>query len=133
VYEGCEPLTPEDIAEVVVFAAGRRENVVVADTLVFPNHQVSFEVPFCFALRLLIFEGERLLLRLCTGGLRAENHRCVDWIYVSDWIYNRLVLEEATRTSALLNPKSRFGRYDCLYGKKTSTFRTRSSMSFNWW
>lgn len=38
---GCEPLTPDDIAEVVVFAAGRRENVVVADTLVFPNHQVS--------------------------------------------------------------------------------------------
>jgi hypothetical protein len=23
-----------------VFAAGRRENVVVADTLIFPNHQV---------------------------------------------------------------------------------------------
>ena len=41
VYEGVEPLTPEDIAEVVVFAAGRRENVVVADTLIFPNHQVS--------------------------------------------------------------------------------------------
>jgi 3-hydroxy acid dehydrogenase/malonic semialdehyde reductase len=41
VYEGVEPLTPEDIAEVVIFAAGRRENVVLADTLVFPNHQVS--------------------------------------------------------------------------------------------
>lgn len=41
VYEGVEPLTGDDIAEVVVFAAGRRENVVVADTLVFPNHQVS--------------------------------------------------------------------------------------------
>jgi 3-hydroxy acid dehydrogenase/malonic semialdehyde reductase len=40
VYEGVEPLTADDIAEVVVFAAGRRENVVVADTLVFPNHQV---------------------------------------------------------------------------------------------
>lgn len=37
---GCEPLTPEDIAEVVVFAAGRRENVVLADSLIFPNHQV---------------------------------------------------------------------------------------------
>lgn len=37
----CEPLTPEDIAEVIVFAAGRRENVVIADTLIFPNHQVS--------------------------------------------------------------------------------------------
>ncbi|KAL6248826.1 hypothetical protein RBB50_003889 [Rhinocladiella similis] len=40
VYAGCEPLTPDDIAEVVVFTAGRRENVVVADTLIFPNHQV---------------------------------------------------------------------------------------------
>jgi hypothetical protein len=40
VARGCEPLTPEDIAEVIVFAAGRRENVVVADTLIFPNHQV---------------------------------------------------------------------------------------------
>lgn len=37
---GVEPLTGDDIAEVVVFAAGRRENVVIADTLIFPNHQV---------------------------------------------------------------------------------------------
>lgn len=41
VYKGVDPLTPDDIAEVVVFTAGRRENVVIADTLVFPNHQVS--------------------------------------------------------------------------------------------
>ena len=41
VYAGCEPLTPDDIAEIVVFAASRRENVVLADSLVFPNHQVS--------------------------------------------------------------------------------------------
>ncbi|KAM5343732.1 hypothetical protein ACJ41O_012269 [Fusarium nematophilum] len=41
VYAGCEPLTPDDIAETIVFAAGRRENVVVADTLLFPNHQAS--------------------------------------------------------------------------------------------
>ncbi|PLN76567.1 NAD(P)-binding protein [Aspergillus taichungensis] len=41
VYSGCEPLTPDDIAEVVVFAAGRRENVVMADTLIFPSHQAS--------------------------------------------------------------------------------------------
>lgn len=38
---GCDPLTPDDIAETIVFAAGRRENVVVADTLLFPNHQAS--------------------------------------------------------------------------------------------
>ncbi|KAK4152772.1 hypothetical protein C8A00DRAFT_44201 [Chaetomidium leptoderma] len=41
VYAGCEPLTPEDIAEVVVFVAGRRQNVVVADTLIFPSHQAG--------------------------------------------------------------------------------------------
>ena len=40
VYANCEPLTPEDIAETVVFAAGRRENVVIADMLVYPSHQV---------------------------------------------------------------------------------------------
>jgi len=44
VYAGCEPLTPEDIAEVVVFAAGRRENVVLADSLIFPNHQAAATV-----------------------------------------------------------------------------------------
>ncbi|KAI1461815.1 NAD(P)-binding protein [Annulohypoxylon moriforme] len=41
VYAGYDPLTPDDIAEVVVFVAGRRENVVVADTLIFPNHQAG--------------------------------------------------------------------------------------------
>jgi 3-hydroxy acid dehydrogenase/malonic semialdehyde reductase len=41
VYAGCDPLTPDDIAEIIVFAVGRRENVVIADTLVLPNHQVS--------------------------------------------------------------------------------------------
>jgi hypothetical protein len=46
VYAGCEPLTPDDIAEVVVFAAGRRENVVLADSLIFPNHQVSRNAAF---------------------------------------------------------------------------------------
>jgi 3-hydroxy acid dehydrogenase / malonic semialdehyde reductase len=40
-YSGCDPLTPDDIAETVVFAASRKENVVVADTLIFPNHQAS--------------------------------------------------------------------------------------------
>jgi hypothetical protein len=43
VSRGVEPLTGDDIAEVVVFAASRRENVVIADTLVFPSHQVSFQ------------------------------------------------------------------------------------------
>ena len=40
---GMDPLTPADIAEVVVFAAGRPENVVLAETVVFPSHQV----PLC--------------------------------------------------------------------------------------
>lgn len=40
-YAGCEPLTPDDIAEIIVFAAGRRENVVLAETMVYPNHQAG--------------------------------------------------------------------------------------------
>ncbi|KAJ2898233.1 NADP-dependent L-serine/L-allo-threonine dehydrogenase ydfG [Zalerion maritima] len=44
VYKGVDPLTPEDIAEVIVFVATRKENVVVADTLIFPNHQGSATV-----------------------------------------------------------------------------------------
>lgn len=32
-------MTPDDIAEVIVFTAGRRENVVIADTLIYPQHQ----------------------------------------------------------------------------------------------
>lgn len=91
VYAGCEPLTPDDIAEIVVFTAGRRENVVVADTLVFPNHQVScFLLDFAVGmlwLTLMLFQGgghghaqevmslsrsdltTRRLLRLCTKSL----------------------------------------------------------------
>ncbi|KUJ06860.1 NAD(P)-binding protein [Mollisia scopiformis] len=41
VYTGFEPLTPEDIAEHVVYCAGRRENVVIADSLIFPNQQAG--------------------------------------------------------------------------------------------
>ncbi|CAO2647150.1 Nn.00g080720.m01.CDS01 [Neocucurbitaria sp. VM-36] len=41
VYAGCDPLSPDDVAEMIVFAAGRRENVVIADTLMFPSHQAS--------------------------------------------------------------------------------------------
>ena len=51
---GCEPLTPDDIAEVVVFNAARRENVVVADTLIFPNHQARSSSPICFPLILAV-------------------------------------------------------------------------------
>lgn len=38
---GCDPLTPDDVAETVVFACSRRENVVVADSLLYPTYQVS--------------------------------------------------------------------------------------------
>lgn len=41
VYAGTEPLTGTDIAEVVVFALTRKQNTVIAETLVFPNHQAS--------------------------------------------------------------------------------------------
>lgn len=38
VYEGVTPLTGEDIADVIVFAASRKENVVIADV---PTPMVS--------------------------------------------------------------------------------------------
>lgn len=56
---GCEPLTPDDIAEVVVFAVGRRENVVLADTLIFPNHQVSVHLSSTNFLFLYALESSR--------------------------------------------------------------------------
>lgn len=74
VYEGVDPLTPDDIAEVVVFAAGRKENVVLADSLIFPNHQVrppfSFVPTECWALHC---EGEGKLT-----GLRLRQQSCTD-------------------------------------------------------
>ncbi|OAA56700.1 short chain dehydrogenase reductase [Niveomyces insectorum RCEF 264] len=39
VYAGVNPLTPDDIADVVVFTATRPENVVIANSLIFPQHQ----------------------------------------------------------------------------------------------
>ncbi|KAG7763543.1 hypothetical protein KL946_003644 [Ogataea haglerorum] len=41
VYEGYEPLSAKDIAEVVVFNCSRRQNVVVAESLVFPTAQAG--------------------------------------------------------------------------------------------
>jgi 3-hydroxy acid dehydrogenase/malonic semialdehyde reductase len=41
IFSGCEPLTADDIAEIIVFAAGRRQNVVLAETMVYPNHQAG--------------------------------------------------------------------------------------------
>lgn len=41
VYEGTTPLTAEDIAEVIVFGCTRRQNTVIAETLVFPSHQAG--------------------------------------------------------------------------------------------
>ncbi|CAN6622318.1 NADP-dependent 3-hydroxy acid dehydrogenase [Trichomonascus vanleenenianus] len=41
VYKGTEPLVAEDIAEMIVFALTRRQNTVIADTLIFPSHQAS--------------------------------------------------------------------------------------------
>lgn len=41
VYKGVDPLTPQDIAEIIVFGVSRPENVVLAETLVFPSHQAG--------------------------------------------------------------------------------------------
>lgn len=57
VYKAFEPLTPGDVAELVVFAAGRRENVVIADALICPNHQVC--------LVMFIVESQLICQRPC--------------------------------------------------------------------
>lgn len=86
VYEGVEPLTPDDIAEVVVFAAGRRENVVIADTLIFPSHQVCvilFSSPDLFSFFLVKNRADamqRRLRLLCTASRdRRDGSGCGYW------------------------------------------------------
>lgn len=41
VYEGLEPLTPEDIAEEIVWTASRPPHLNIAETLLFPVNQAS--------------------------------------------------------------------------------------------
>lgn len=81
VYEGVEPLTPEDIAEVVVFAAGRRENVVLADSLIFPNHQVCMSR----GTRNSTLTMHRRQPQSCTGNLPVS--RCGDRRIYSDYLF----------------------------------------------
>jgi short-subunit dehydrogenase len=80
VYEGVEPLTPDDIADIVVFAAGRRENVVLADTLVFPNHQVSDE-RVLVGVWMCLLTIDRLLQRLCIEKLLGSDYHDRDCSY----------------------------------------------------
>jgi 3-hydroxy acid dehydrogenase / malonic semialdehyde reductase len=74
VYKGVTPLTGEDIAETIVFAAGRPENVVIADMLVFPNHQVRVD-PFSMLLRVswgrVLTKERRRQHRSCIGDHKA--------------------------------------------------------------
>ncbi|CAK7242271.1 MAG: hypothetical protein STHCBS139747_003758 [Sporothrix thermara] len=42
VYANVEPLTPDDIADLIVYAASRRENVVVSNAMVYPSHQAGY-------------------------------------------------------------------------------------------
>lgn len=75
VYKGVTPLTPDDIAETIVFAAGRPENVIIADMLVFPNHQVCGTL---LLLRLSVTNVQQRQRRpLCTGGHRSVSDRII--------------------------------------------------------
>tara|TARA_R110002003_G_scaffold58_9_gene5193 strand:+ start:7908 stop:8585 length:678 start_codon:yes stop_codon:yes gene_type:complete len=102
VYEGVEPLTPEDIAEVVVFAAGRRENVVLADTLVFPNHQVCAWDVCGWRLGVGLLTWHRRRRRLCIArrrsdeGARSCNSR---WRIKNNLLSNRLVYPQQCFTT----------------------------------
>ena len=92
IISGQEPLTPEDIAEVIVFAAGRRENVVLADSLIFPSHQVPVLPPLS---ALFSADQARPLLHKCIRShdwqmLRrrlqpcTRFHPCSDGQYLTD-------------------------------------------------
>jgi 3-hydroxy acid dehydrogenase/malonic semialdehyde reductase len=111
VYAGCEPLTPDDIAEIVVFTAGRRENVVVADTLVFPNHQVS-----CFLLGGVVFVVEmlmRLTLVVVQGGCYGYAQEVMSAFW-SDLLARRL---------RRLCTRSLSGRRSCRYATTKCTYK----------
>ena len=41
VYKNIQPLTAEDIAEMVIFIASRPPHVAIADIVVFPTNQAS--------------------------------------------------------------------------------------------
>ncbi|CCD27291.1 oxidoreductase NDAI_0K01000 [Naumovozyma dairenensis CBS 421] len=41
VYEGVNPLLPEDVADLIVYTTSRKSNTVIADTLIFPTSQGS--------------------------------------------------------------------------------------------
>lgn len=64
-------VTPDDIAEIIVFMAGRRENVVIADSLVFPSHQVRKRDKVTQSDRYANGDDFRARQQLCTGS-----HRC---------------------------------------------------------
>ncbi|MCI0448227.1 MAG: SDR family NAD(P)-dependent oxidoreductase, partial [Chlorobi bacterium] len=44
VYTGIKPLTPDDIADAIVYAASRPENVVIAEMIILANKQASSTV-----------------------------------------------------------------------------------------
>lgn len=79
VYAGCTPLTPDDIAETIVFAAGRPENVVIADLLVFPNHQVCIHVLLVLLLGCETDFEKRRQQRSCTKSHRDVSNSSTGW------------------------------------------------------
>lgn len=46
VYQNLKPLTPEDIAEIILFTANRPPHVNILDTIVYPVHQSSATIVY---------------------------------------------------------------------------------------
>ena len=105
VYKGVTALTGDDIAEAVVFTAARPENVVIADMLIFPNHQVR-----CFLLVEVMGADclGRLQRLLCTGGHRSLSNSSLGWpsSFAQDaYVENVEILYRPNRDE-ISNPKS---------------------------
>ena len=73
VYEGVTPLTGQDIAEVIVFAASRKENVVIAD--VHPSGNAGNSR--CWYFRTINL-GRRKCIEIQRNSFTARANSCID-------------------------------------------------------
>lgn len=115
---GVNPLTPDDIAEVVVFAASRPENVVIANSLIFPQHQVRD----CHALLSpsALFEQHLTHLGRCWSPLQEAVDSAIR-IYKRSSLH-RLPCQEYKIIDLFLIEKKRVPCESCAYAMSIGVF-----------